>query len=222
MPVIRPYQASDLDALHAISLATADAGGDAARLYRDGRLVGAIYAAPYAVLAPDLALVAVDAEGVAGFVLGAVDTAAWEERLERCWWPALRRQYPATPDPAGRGGWTADQRRIAMIHHPERAPGPVVQAHPAHLHLNLLPRLQGRGIGTRLFRAWERLAAAQGASALHVGVNRANRRALGFWGRLGFRTVTPPELAEGRTVWMGRCRDPVAGGAISEGGAGGF
>ena len=203
MLTLRPYTSTDVDALYAISLATADAGADASRLYHDKHLVGAIYSAPYATLDPDLVLVAADEEGVGGFVLGAVDTTSWEERLERSWWPQLRRRYPA-PDPETRGSWTPDQRRISMIHNPERAPTQVVREFPAHVHLNLLPRLQGRGVGTRLFHAWLRLANERGASAVHAGVNRTNARAMAFWSKMGFRPIMPPELSEGRTVWMGR------------------
>jgi GNAT superfamily N-acetyltransferase len=203
MLILRPFMSDDVDALYAISLATADAGADASPLYQDKHLVGAIYSVPYATLDPDLVVMAADEEGVAGFVLGAVDTVSWEARLEQIWWPQLRRRYPA-PDPEARGSWTPDQRRMSMIHHPERAPIQVVREFPAHLHLNLLPRHQGRGVGTQLFHAWLRLANGRGASATHVGVNRANARAMAFWSKMGFRSITPPELSGGRTVWMGR------------------
>jgi GNAT superfamily N-acetyltransferase len=200
---LRPYSTNDLEALYAISLATAAAGRDAAHLYRDGRLMGAIYSAPYAVLAPDRVLVAADEQGVGGFVAGAFDTEAWQDRLERCWWPELRRQYPM-PDPGSRREWNIDQRRIDMIHHPERTPPQVARDFPAHVHLNLVPRLQGRGIGRRLLLEWLSLARPHGVLAVHAGVNRANARAVAFWAAMGFRTVTPPELVSGRTVWMGR------------------
>jgi len=201
--IVRPYRPADADALYAISLATADAGDDASHLYEDKRLVGAIYSAPYAALDPDLVVIAADDEGVGGFALGTVDTVAWEKRLEQSWWPPLRRHY-AAPDPETRNGWSADQRRISMIHNPERVPAQVARDFPAHLHLNIVPRLQRRGAGTQLFHAWLQLASARGASAMHVGVNQANARAIGFWDKIGFRRITPPELSEGRTVWMGR------------------
>ena len=203
MLTLRPYAPGDLEALYAVSLATADAGTDASRLYQDRHIVGSIYSAPYAALEPDLVMVAADEEGVGGFVLGAVDTVTWEARLERSWWPQLRRQYPM-PGPEVRVGGAPDQRRISMIHNPERVPEQIAREFPAHLHLNLAPRLQGRGAGTRLFQAWLRLANEHGASAMHVAVNRANARAMAFWGKMGFRSVTLPEPSEGRTLWMGR------------------
>ncbi|MDP3659085.1 hypothetical protein [Phenylobacterium sp.] len=206
---IRAYAAEDSAALYAISLATGHLGGDASHLYADGTLPGHIYAGPYAVLAPDLVLVAIDAEGVAGFVLGALDTLEWEARLERDWWPSLRARYR---DPAAdaRGAWTADQRRASMIHHPEHAPRAVANAFPAHLHLNLLPRIQGHGDGGRLLSAWLELAARHGAQSAHVAANRGNARAIRFWWKSGFTDVTPADQSAERTTWLGRHGDARA------------
>jgi ribosomal protein S18 acetylase RimI-like enzyme len=90
-----------------------------------------------------------------------------------------------------------------MIHHPELSPADVVRGYPAHLHLNLLPRLQRRGVGLMLLEAWLELASERGAEAVHVGVNSANTGAVRFWTRHGFRTlVTAADTP--RTIWMGR------------------
>jgi ribosomal protein S18 acetylase RimI-like enzyme len=200
---LRPLQPRDIDALYAISLATGLAGGDASSLYRDGKLMGHIYSAPYASLQPDLCLVAEDEAGVAGFVVGAADTFAWEGRLEREWWPRLREQYPA-PDQARMAEWSHDQRRVAMIYDPKPVPAVIVQSYPSHLHINLLPRLQGRGTGSRMFAAWLAIAAARAIGPMHVGVNRLNTRAVSFWCRLGFVELDIPAARAGRTIWMGR------------------
>ena len=176
MTAIRSFERADLEACYAISLATGFEGSDASQLYRDPKMMGHIYVAPYALLEPALALVVEDDDGVAGFAVGTVDTVAWEERLERDWWPWLRQQYadPASIPPDAR---TPDERRAFMIHHPEKTPAAVREAYPAHLHLNLLPRLQRRGAGSRLLREW--LARADSPAA-HVGVNRANKGAALF------------------------------------------
>lgn len=158
--------------------------------------MGHIYSAPYALLETSLAFVAEDADGVAGFAVGARETLAWEDRLERDWWPTLRKRYSDPPhDDAS--GWTADQRRAHTIHHPTQTPPEIATAYPAHVHLNLLPRLQSRGLGRRLFAEWHQAA---GLGAVHVGVNRANTRAIGFWQKLGFAEIGANE----RTVWLGR------------------
>jgi GNAT superfamily N-acetyltransferase len=201
MPRLRLARATDLDAFYAISLATGLAGRDAAHLYQDGMLMGHIYSAPYACLEPDLALVVEDNADVAGFAVGTVDTKSWEARLEREWWPDLRMHYL---DPGGAAGdWTADQKRWAIIHHPERTPTNIAREYPAHMHLNLLPRLQHQGLGAMLLQAWLGLARDRNAPAVHVGVNRANVRALRFWARHGFQPLTADGGAT-RTAWMGR------------------
>lgn len=177
---IRPFRPGDLAALYAISLATGHEGGDASHLYEDRSLIGHIYSAPYAILEPRLALVIEDDEGVAGFSVGTPDTKRWRDRLEAEWWPALRRKYD-DPSYIPSTQWSADQRRTFSIHHPDQHPPQVVDVYPAHLHLNLLPRIQGRGAGTELFLEWMTRAAREGVKAAHVGVNRANARAVRFW-----------------------------------------
>jgi GNAT superfamily N-acetyltransferase len=203
MIAIRTFQPEDLRALYAIALGTGDAGQDASGLYQDGDLVGHIYAAPYALLEPDLAIVAADDAGVAGYVVGATDTDAWHDRLEREWWPDLRRRYT---DPSGTPfrTWSADQLRAFIIHHPQPPPAEMVRAFPAHIHLNLLPRLQGQGVGSRLLAAWLAAAEGRGVGPAHVGVNHTNARGLRFWATQGFERLDIPREVGGRTVWMGR------------------
>jgi GNAT superfamily N-acetyltransferase len=203
---IETFAGKYLRDLYAISLATGHVGGDASHLYADPDLMGHIYSAPYAALEPSLVLLAIDDAGVAGFALGAVNTETFEDRLEREWWPALRATYP-DPDRALVSNWTADQRRAHMIHHPTRAPQAVSRSFPAHVHMNLLPRLQGAGVGPRLLDAWLQLAASHRPQGVHVGVNRGNARAVTFWSRVGFRELALEELEPSRTIWMGRRLD---------------
>jgi GNAT superfamily N-acetyltransferase len=194
---IRSFERADLEACYAISLATGFESGDASHLYRDPKMMGHIYLAPYALLEPALALVIEDDEGVAGFAVGTADTITWEEKLERDWWPPLRARYP---DPAAipPDARTPDQRRAFMIHHPAMTPAAVTAAYPAHLHMNLLSRVQRRGAGSRLLAEW---LARAGSRAAHIGVNRANKGAILFWAAQGFGELAIPG---GRTLWMGR------------------
>lgn len=197
---IRPYAARDLGALHDICLKTGDSGADGTHLYADPRIIGEIYAAPYGVLQPDLAFVAEDDQGVAAYILGAADTRAFEARLEAEWWPAVRARYP-DPRGAPKAGWTMDQWRAYQIHRPVPTPQAVVDAAPAHLHINLLPRLQGQGMGKALVETFLQALSAKGAARLHLGCNSDNARALRFYDIYGFRRLDlPRERPE--TVWM--------------------
>lgn len=200
---LRAFEPKDLDSLYAISLATADRGQDASAQYADGRLMGHIYSGPYAALRPDLCFVAEDAQGVAGFVIGAVDTVAYERELERFWWPHLRAQY-ADPGPERMPDWPIETVRRWTIHHPRPTPPSITGPFPAHLHMNLLPRLQGQGIGVAMLNHWLGVARVNGVSAVHVGANAGNPRAIRFWQRCGFtRLPDPPPMADGLPVWTG-------------------
>lgn len=185
MTTIRPYHSGDLDALYDIALKTGEAGADATALYADPLLVGHIYAAPYGVLAPNAAFVAEDGDGVAGYIVGAVDTRAFEAQTEQDWWPALRPNYV---DPVGVSpdAWTPDQTRAYQIHHPHPAPRRVVASYPSHLHINLLPRLQGQGVGKQLMDTWLDAVTAQGSPGAHLGVASTNARGLRFYRAYGW------------------------------------
>ncbi|CDM57365.1 MULTISPECIES: GNAT family N-acetyltransferase [Rhizobium] len=203
MTTLRPVRAEDLEQIYAISLLTGDAGGDASQLHHDGKLIGHIYSAPYIELSPETAFVAEDFEGVAGYIVGVFDTVFFEERLERDWWPALRETY-ADPqgDPAS---WDADQKHIAAIHRPSRVPATLVEAFPAHIHMNLLPRLQGQGMGTKLFDRWLTNARQAAVEAVHLGANANNHGALRFWGSRGFSRIEPPLVdPSDPTAWFGQ------------------
>jgi GNAT superfamily N-acetyltransferase len=192
---VRPYRPGDLDALYDICLQTGEHGGDASALYADPRLIGEIYAAPYAMLEPELAFVAEDAAGVAAYVIGTADTRAFEARCEAQWWPQLRARHPDTADVAA-SNRTRDQWSAYQIHHPLIIPQAVVDVAPAHLHIDLLPRLQGQGLGKTMLDTW--LAAAGGRA--HLACSAENHRALRFYDRYGFRRLQG--IGPQSVVWM--------------------
>lgn len=201
MAKLRPCRPDDLDDLVRICLLTGDAGQDASALHQDPALLGQIYAAPYAVLEPELAFAVEDEGGVAGYVLGALDTTAFEDRMERDWWPALRRLHP---DPEGEPGphWSADDHLVRQIHRPTRTPRRIARPWPSHLHIDLLPRLQGQGWGKRLIDHWLDAAAAAGSTGVHLGVAGRNARGLRFYEAYGFTELQrlPPPWD---VVWFG-------------------
>ncbi len=200
---LRAAVPGDTDALCTISLATGHHGGNAAALYRAPGLMGLIYAAPYVALFPETCLVAQDDEGIVGFAVGAHDTRDFERLLETSWWPALRVRYR---EPTGdAANWDADQRRHAMMHHPATAPEGVVESYGAHMHVNLIARAQGLGLGRRLVERWMDGARAHGVSGVHVACNPANRGSLAFWAAMRFEPLDAIlDSGSSRHVWMGR------------------
>lgn len=203
MITIEPFRPEYTNDLYSITLATGDGGRDASHLYADPKLIGHIYSGPYAALEPSLVLLAMDDKGAAGYVLGVTDTPSWEDRLEREWWPKLRAEYPDFGT-RPRAEWTSDQRAMHMIHHPPRIPSAVSGPFPAHIHMNLLPRAQGAGIGARLLDAWLELVAEHSPTGVHVGVDPNNERGVRFWSRSQFRELEFPIEPSGNTLWMGQ------------------
>lgn len=193
MVELRPYRADDLEALYEICLLTGDAGQDASPLHNDRKVVGHIYAAPYGVLEPANVFVAEDDAGVAGYVVGTYDTRAFNERLEREWWPALRVHYVQATDLTA-----ADRERVAYMHRPGDNPADIVAQYPAHIHMNLLPRLRGQRVGTGLLQLWIAQARAAGVSGIHLGASPSNAGGIAFWRHSGF---TP--LRTQGAVWFG-------------------
>jgi len=198
---IRAFGPADLDDLYSICLATGAGGDDASALYRDPKLVGHVYAAPYAQLSPRTVFVAEDANGVGGYIVGVPDTRDFEARLEAEWWPSLRKLYP---DPSGtpRIDRSADQFMSYKIHHPDCTAEEIVGPYPSHLHINLLLRLRGQGVGQRLMMQWLATVRDMGSRGAHLAVGAANRRAIRFYRACGFHELERPSRPESAVVWF--------------------
>lgn len=197
MFAIRPIRTSDIESLYAISLATGHKGEDASHLYDDPRMMGHIYSAPYANLSPKTCFIAVQDNEVAGYIVGTHDTKTFEQNLEKNWWPGLREEYPC-PNVASKLNWTADQKRAALIHHPERTPTQIIDRYPAHLHMNLHSNAQGQGLGPALLKKWIDHARSCGVDGVFIGANIHNTRAINFWQKQGFQNIN--HLLKPKTV----------------------
>jgi ribosomal protein S18 acetylase RimI-like enzyme len=195
---IRPYQPGDHDALYEICLRTGDSGADASGLYADPMLLGHVYCGPYLKLEPELAFTLTDQQGPCGYVIGALNTPDFEARLEREWWPGLRLHYP---DPSGkpRETWSRDERIINLFHHPHRESEAITASYPSHLHIDLLPRAQGHGMGGKLMQTLFEALRSRGSIGVHLGVGDRNVKAIGFYERIGFQELTRTPGA----IWMG-------------------
>ena len=187
---VRPYRPSDLDDLYRICLQTGDSGEDATSKFEDPRILGHVFAAPYGLYEPSLAFVAEDELGVGGYIVGALDSKAFEKRLETDWWPALRDRYPAPPSELPPDQWTPDQRAAGFVHVPLKVPEDLAQDYPSHLHINLVPRLQSQGLGRQLMNTLMRALRERGSVGLHFFVSPTNQRAADFYRHLGFTVIS--------------------------------
>ena len=194
MPVIRPYRPSDRAAVSEICVRTADAGADATGMLSDDALWGDLFAVPYVVRHPDLAWVVESDDGrTIGYVVATDDTDAFFAWFRDVWWPAFRETRPRPAE--------AKSREEKLIEYGYgRAPGldaATTADYPAHLHIDLLPETQGKGLGRALIETLFAELRRRGVRGLHLGMDPANSGAAAFYERIGL--VRLAESADGLT-----------------------
>jgi ribosomal protein S18 acetylase RimI-like enzyme len=176
-------------------------------MFDDPQILGHVFAAPYGLFEPSLAFVVEDQVGIGGYIVGALDSRAFEKRLDADWWPILRDRYPAPPARVPPDQWTPDQRAAHFIHVPLTVPDRLAEDYPSHLHINLVPRLQSQGLGRQLMNTLIRALRDRGSVGLHFFVSPANQRAVGFYRHLGF-TLTS---ADWPLIFVMNLRAPALG-----------
>jgi len=163
-------------------------------MYVSDDLLADIFVLPYVELEPDLAFVVDTGERAAGYLVAAADTRAFIERFRAEWLPDFAEKYGPAAQVAD-AATTAEMIQVGM--HPERMMIPEIDEYPAHLHIDLLPELQGQGVGRRLIRALLAELAERGVPGVHLGVSPRNTGARAFYSRLGFRPLPSDDGAGG-------------------------
>lgn len=205
--VIRLARTGDEPGTYHVCLKTGNYGQDGEPYYRDDPdALGRIFVGPYLAFEPGLSLVLEDREGVCGYALGAFDSRRFYARYETEWRPTLCARHPEpTGDPSR---WSRAQQVHSWYHHPDYyCPEPYEQ-YPSHLHIDLLPRAQGRGYGRRMLgQVMDRLREL-GSPGAHLGVSLLNTPAFGFYQRLGFQELVRVGAGAEGCIYMGkRLRD---------------
>lgn len=195
---IRHCQPRDEAAVYNVCLKTGDSGKDGTHLFDDPKALGHIYVGPYMKLAPELAFVLQDAEGVCGYVLGALDSKQYYQAYLTQWLPAIRIQHP---EPAGDPAtWTRTQQLYYEYHHPNIFYPVQYDQYPSHLHIDLLPRVQGRGLGNEMMKVILAELEKKKSPGVHLAMADTNARAERFYIKLGFHELTHV----GDTLYLGK------------------
>jgi ribosomal protein S18 acetylase RimI-like enzyme len=190
-------------------------GADGTHLYKDPRVLGRrwtgnfvnfsspssslfdltpLFPGPYLQLEPSLAWVLEDELGVCGYVLGARDTKAFWERYVTEWVPEMKTLYPSCP-PASDTSPDANVIRsfyAPHLHFPEEWS---IQ-YPSHLHIDLVARAQGRGLGTTMIQTLLSELRRQGSAGVHLEMGLNNVKALKFYEKMGFKELQRDEKEE--------------------------
>jgi GNAT superfamily N-acetyltransferase len=205
---IRPALAADTPYFYEICLKTGDAGKDASALFFDPFLLGHYFAAPYLFFPQGVCFAAEYQFRPQGYIIAVPDTGAFNRWMEETWLPPLRRQYPL-PFPPQRLRSETESRLMMTIrgsHLPPEPPAPWLAAYPAHLHINLLPEIQGRGTGRLLMDTLCAELIRCGVPGVHLGVNARNSSAMAFYRKMGFSVLQEESWG------------PVMGKALNAGG----
>jgi ribosomal protein S18 acetylase RimI-like enzyme len=201
MTAIRAYRSADEAGLRHVCLLTGHAGDDARPHTRYPDLLPDTFAVPYAVREPELCFVVDDGSGVVGYIVGTADTVRFADWFTAQWLPRVAPRYPAPQlEPTDRADW--DEEIIFLLHHPDRMVVPEVADYPAHLHIDLLPPYQGKGLGRQLMDAFLAALRDAGVPAVHLSMVDTNTRARAFYDRCGFSVIDVPMDAP--VTWLGR------------------
>lgn len=197
---LRAATAEDHAALCMVCLKTGDSGKDATAREDDPDLLGLIYAVPYQVYAPEFAFVVDGPNGVCGYILGALDTPRFYERVAAEWYPPLAARL--TDPGSDESRWQGSDWARHAIRHPEFVYPEVLHRYPAHGHIDLLEEARGRGIGRRGMEQVMAKLAAAGAKGMHLQVSPVNRGAQAFYRKLGFEVLKDPVLPRHTTFMV--------------------
>ena len=181
---IRPVHPCDLSSLYRISLLTGNSGSDASHLLKDHELIGHFYAAPYAFIEPELCFVLTSSGIPCGYIIGTQDSQKFYSDCETKWFPLLRERYPL-PDNEDK---SFDTRLIKLIHEGHK-PYDDLRSYPAHLHIDLLPEAQGKGLGRKLVEVFTNKLSELKVPAVHLQVGKKNTGAVKFYQKIGFHKI---------------------------------
>jgi ribosomal protein S18 acetylase RimI-like enzyme len=196
---IRLAEPGDRAAAYHVCLKTGDHGRDGEPFYRDDPdALGRIFVGPYLELEPELSLVVEDAEGVCGYCLAALDSRAFYARYDGDWRPRLCEQFPPpSGDPAT---WTRAQTVRSWYHQPDYFCPDPYDEYPSHMHIDLLERARGRGLGRRMMEQLMAELRKRGSPGAHLNVSVLNAPAQRFYARLDFHELARTD----NSVYLGK------------------
>ena len=186
---IELYRPEFLPDLHHICLLTGDSGEDATYMYTNPNTPGDFFAVPYAILEPDLTFVLTDELGACGYVLGTRDSITFESFMNDTWLPPLRPKYAVTNSSLPTELWLLELIQTGY-QAPENA-----ELYPAHLHIDLLPRAQGQGMGRKIMTVFLEKLRTLEIPGVHLGVGKKNPNAIMFYEHLGFQKLEEHEFS---------------------------
>ena len=121
---------------------------------------------------------------------------------DRHWRPRLCEDFPRPRGDAA--DWTRAQAVHFCYHQPDYFCPEPYEAYPSHMHIDLLERARGQGIGRRMMERLMRELGQRGSPGAHLCVSAINAPALGFYRQLGFHELARASSASGISIYLGK------------------
>ena len=182
---IRSYKSADTSAVYEICLKTGNSGQDATHLFSDPLVLGHIYVGPYMEFEPQSVFILEDDQGPCGYIMGVLDSQTYYQWMHSEWLPKIRVDYKkptGNPDT-----WDETEKITNLLFHPVSQR--LLPDYPAHLHIDLLSRAQGKGQGKLLMDRFIDYLKYNKIPGLHLELSSNNDRAFNFYRKYGIEEL---------------------------------
>jgi len=123
-------------------------------------------------------------------------------RYDREWRRTLCEQFPPpSGDPAT---WTRAQAVHSWYHQPDYFYPEPYEDYPAHMHIDLLQRARGQGIGRQMMEQMMDELRQRGSPGAHLAVSVLNYAGPGFYRRLGFHELARTGTTTNGSIYLGK------------------
>ena len=182
---IRSYKSADTSAVYEICLKTGNSGQDATHLFSDPLVLGHIYVGPYMEFEPQSVFILEDDQGPCGYIMGVLDSQTYYQWMHSEWLPKIRVNYKK---PTGNPNtWDETEKITDLLFHPVAQR--LLADYPAHLHIDLLSRAQGKGQGKLLMDRFIGYLKYNKIPGLHLELSSNNDRAFNFYRKYGIEEL---------------------------------
>jgi ribosomal protein S18 acetylase RimI-like enzyme len=182
---IRSYKSADTSAAYEICLKTGNSGQDATHLFSDPLVLGHIYVGPYMEFEPQSVFILEDDQGPCGYIMGVLDSQTYYQWMHSEWLPKIRVDYKKpTGDP---DTWNETEKITNLLFQPESQR--LFPGFPAHLHIDLLSRAQGKGQGKLMMDHFIDYIRKNKIPGVHLELSVNNDRAFGFYCKYGLQEL---------------------------------
>ena len=182
---IRNATLQDLPYLYEVCHQTGYQGTDATGHISDRYLLGQIFMAPYVIHNPEWCWVVTNQGVPVGYLVTCPDTQVFCEWLEHTWLPKVRTIYPKQENPS----FSDFEIIIRSILYKQAKAPEWLSDYPTHIHIDLLPDYQRKGIGRKLFDIFHEKCLEQNIKGVYIEVAKANESAMTFYQKIGYQVA---------------------------------